>query len=252
MMVLTNSAASAAESEVIEQLVPTGKLRVGIAYAPNPTPLFAARTASGEYRGVPRDIGEALGQSLGVPVEFVVTATTGELTEACVSGAIDVGFMPEDAERRKRLDFSPSYFVIESTYLASEASGIRSMTEIDRPDVTVVGIEGSTTMRASQRSLTAAKVITAKSIDEAMEVLKSGGAQAFALTHDSLPSLQARLPGSHILDGAFQRTGVAIALRKDHPAALSYLKTFIESAKSDGAIRRAFDDAGLKQLPVAP
>jgi polar amino acid transport system substrate-binding protein len=252
LMSMMNPAVSAADSEVLRQLVPTGKLRVGIAYAPNPTPLFAAKSADGDYRGVPRAIGEALAKSLGVPVEFTVTATTGELTEACVSGAIDVGFMPEDAERRKRLDFSPPYFVIESTYLASEASGIRSMAEVDREGVTVVGIEGSTTMRASQRSLTAAKVITAKSIDEAMEVLQSGGAQAFALTHDSLPALQARLPGSLILEGAFQRTGVAIALRKDHPAALGYLKTFIESAKADGRIRRAFDDAGLKQLPIAP
>lgn len=237
---------------IIDQLAPTGTLRIGIAYAPTPTPLFAARNASGEFRGVPRDIGAALARSLGVPAEFVVAATTNELTEACSSGAIDVGFMPEDEERRKRLDFSPPYFMIESTYLATPASGIRSMAEVDRPDVIVVGIEGSTTMRAARRNLTVATVVTAQSIDEAMARLENGEAQAFALTHDSLPRLQARLPGSHILDGAFQRTGVAIAVRKDRPAGLGYLKTFIETAKADGTVRRAFEDAGLQQLRIEP
>lgn len=237
---------------MIEQLAPTGTLRVGIAYAPAPTPLFAAKDASGEFRGVPRDLGEALAKSLGVPVEITVAATTGELTEACASGALDVGFMPEDAERRKRLDFSAPYFVIESTYLVTEASGLRSMADVDRPEVIVVGIDGSTTMRASQRGLTVAKAVTAKSIDEAMALMKSGGAQAFALTHDALPRLQTQLPGSCILDGAFQRTGVAIALRKDRPAGLARLNAFIESAKADGTVRRAFDDAGLQRLPIAP
>ncbi|HMA52020.1 MAG TPA: transporter substrate-binding domain-containing protein, partial [Magnetospirillaceae bacterium] len=131
-------------------------------------------------------------------------------------------------------------------------SGLQTMEEVDRAGVTVIGIEGSTTMRASQRSLTAAKIITAKSVDEAMAVMKGGGAQAFALTHDSLPALQSRLPGSRILDGAFQRTGVAIALRKGLPAALGYLDSFIQSAKRDSTIRRAFDDAGLNRLSVCP
>lgn len=239
-------------SEAIAQLAPTGKLRVGVAYAPSPTPIFAARDAAGDFRGVPRDIGEALGKSLGLPVEFLFTATTNELTEACSSGAIDIGFMPEDEERRKRLDFSPSYFLIESTYLATEASGIQAMEEVDREGVTVVGIDGSTTMRAARRSLTAATMVIAKSIDEAMALMKSGGAQAFALTHDALPRLQGQLPGSRILDGAFQKTGVAIALRKERPAALAYVRAFIDAAKTDGTVRRALDDAGLQRLSIAP
>src|SRR3984893_6292691 len=117
MLALSISAGAAAvEDTVMKQLVPTGKLRVGVAYAPAPTPIFVARDAAGDVHGVPRDLGIALAQALGVPVEIVVVATTGELTEACSPGSIDIGFMPADDERRKRLDFSPPYFVIESTY----------------------------------------------------------------------------------------------------------------------------------------
>ena len=246
------NAEAGVDESVLKQLVPTGTLRVGIAYAPRPTPVFVTKDTAGDVRGVPRDIGAAIAKSLGVPVEYVVKATTGELTDACSSGAIDIGFMPADDERRKRVDFSPPYFVIESTYLAAGSTDIKTLADVDRPDITVVGINGSTTIRAAGRSLKSAKIVAAKSVDEAMEVMKSGGAQALALTHDSLPALQNQLPGSRILDGAFQTTDVAVAVQKDKPAALSYVKDFVTSAKASGVVRKAFDDAGLKGLAIPP
>jgi polar amino acid transport system substrate-binding protein len=85
-----------------------------------------------------------------------------------------------------------------------------------------------------------------------MGMMKAETAQAFALTHEALPTLQKQLPGSRILDGAFQTTGVAIAVQKNRPAALTYVKDFIETAKANGVVRRAFDDVGLRRLSVAP
>ncbi|CAN5116526.1 ABC transporter substrate-binding protein [soil metagenome] len=241
----------AAEDQVLKELVPTGKLRVGLAYAPAPTPIFVARDGA-NVSGPAFDIGNALAKKLGVPVELLVTATTGELTEAGSAGTIDIGFMPADEARKQRLDFSPPYFMIESTFLTTAASGIKSMGEIDRPGLKVVGIDGSTTLRAATRTLKQATVTPAKSVDEAMAMMKAGDVQAFALTHDALPKLQKQLPGSVILDGAFQTVGVAIGIQKNKPAALAYVKAFVEDAKKDGTIRKAFDSAGLQSLSIAP
>lgn len=240
------------ESNLSKELTPTGRLRVGVAYAPKATPIFVARGEDGNYRGLGLDLGRALAQELGVPMDVSVAATTAELTEACVSGAIDVGFMPADEERRKRLDFSPPYFVIESTFLAAGSTGIETLADVDQAGITVVGIAGSTTIRAAGRSLRSATVVAAKSIDEALALLKSGQAQAFALTHDALPPLQKEIPGSRILAGAFQITDVAIAVLKNKPEALACLTRFIEAAKVSGVLRRAFDDAGLNGLKMAP
>ena len=41
--------------------------------------------------------------------------------------------MPVDEERRKRIDFGPVYFLVESTYMVTEASGIKTVDEVDRP-----------------------------------------------------------------------------------------------------------------------
>ena len=122
----------------MKQLVPTGRLRVGVAFAPAPTPIFVVKDAAGDVHGVPCDLGAALAKALDVPVEFVVAATTGELTDACSAGAIDIGFMPADDERRARVDFSPPYFVIECTYLAAGSSDIKTLTVLGPPTLLTV------------------------------------------------------------------------------------------------------------------
>src|ERR1035441_5240315 len=106
-----STGASAVEDDVMKQLVPTGKLRVGVAYAPAFTPIFVAMDAAGNVHGVPLDLGNALAKTLGVPVEIVVVATTGELTDACSSGAIDIGFMQADDKSPTSVNFSPSSFL---------------------------------------------------------------------------------------------------------------------------------------------
>ena len=58
-------------------------------------------------------------------------------------------------------------------------------------------------------------------------------------------------PDLIVLDGAIHRADVAIGLAKGHPAALAYLRNFVEGAKTSGLLRRAFDDAGLKDLAIA-
>jgi polar amino acid transport system substrate-binding protein len=246
------TALPAAGQEVIRELAPTGKLRVGIAVAPVATPVFGVRDAAGGAHGVARDLGAGLAEALGIGVEFVLAATTGEIADRCGSGTLDIGFMPVDDERRKRVDFTPPYFVIESTYLAVAGAGIETLADVDRPEITVVGIAGSTTIRAAGRTLTQAKVVAAASVDEAIATMAAGRAQALALSRDSLPPLQHRFPGSRILDGAFQVTGAAIAVQKHHPAALAYVTQFIENTKKSGVLRRAFDAAGLTNLAIAP
>ncbi len=252
LLAMSITGAAALDNDVVKELAPNGKLRVGVAYAPNPTPVFVTKDPVGEIRGAPRDIGVALAKAAGVPVEFVIAPNTGELTELCATGAIDVGFMPADDERRKRLDFSPAYFVIESTYLVAASTNAKTIADVDRSEFTVVAVSGTATSRAAGRSLKNAKLITAKSVDEAMEMMKAGSAQAFALTRDALPKLQSQLPGSRIVDGAFQTFDVAIATPKNRPAALAFVTNFIKTAKADGTLRRAFDDANLNMLPIAP
>jgi polar amino acid transport system substrate-binding protein len=236
----------------MKELILTGTLRVGVAAAPSASPLFVVKDKDGQPRGVTVDLANELARQLGVPVEFTVAPNTGELVDALEAGKIDLSFMPVDDERKKRIDFGPVYFLVESTYMVTESSGIRTVDEVDRAGIRVVGIANTTTIRAAARSLKNTTIKAMQSIGEAVEMLTSGKADAFALSRDSLPPFVAKLPGSRIVDGGFQLTGIAIAIPKGRPQALAYVIAFLEKAKNSGVCRRAFDRAGLSHLPVAP
>jgi polar amino acid transport system substrate-binding protein len=236
----------------MKQLVPTGTLRVGIVAAPAASTLFVTKDASGEPHGVTVDLAMALGKKLGVPVEFVIAPNSGVITDATANAAIDVTFMPVDEERKKRVAFGPNYVLIESTFMATAASGAKTVAEVDRAGTRVIGIANTTTIRAAARTLKNATLSPVTSVDDAMAALRGGEADAFALSRDSLPVYVRQIPGSRIVDGGFQQTGIAIAIPPNRPDALAYVTAFMEDAKRSGVVRRALDDAGFNDEPVAP
>jgi polar amino acid transport system substrate-binding protein len=136
--------------------------------------------------------------------------------------------------------------------MATGTSGIKTVAEVDRPNVRVVGIANTTTIRAAARSLKSTTISPVPSVDEAMAMLRGGRADAFALSRDSLPPFVAALPGSRIVDGGFQHTGIAIAVPKGRQNALAYVTAFLTEAKASGSVRRALDRAGFPNEPVAP
>jgi polar amino acid transport system substrate-binding protein len=83
-------------------------------------------------------------------------------------------------------------------------------------------------------------------------MLRGGKVDAFALGREALVPYQAEIPGSRILEGHFHTTGIAVAVRKDRPAALAHASAFLKDAKASGLVRRTFDTAGLQSTAVAP
>jgi polar amino acid transport system substrate-binding protein len=234
------------DAMVLKELAPKGKLRVGVAVAPVGSAFWATRDkVSGEPCGVTVDLGRALADALGVPVELVVFQNSGELTEAAARDGWDVSFMPVDDERRRMVDFGPSYYFFESTYIVRPGSPIESLAQVDQPGIRVVGIGETTTARAATRSLKKTTLIPVQTVDQIEAMLKSGQADAAALSRDSLTGLAARIPGSRILDGSFHSTSTAIAVPKNRPAALAYVSDFITGALASGSVQRALDDAGV-------
>jgi polar amino acid transport system substrate-binding protein len=244
--------AACAKETALKDIAPTGKLRVGVVYAPVATAFFVTKDADGRPHGVTVDLANELAARLGVPIEFMVAPNSGEVTEATSAGALDVAFMPVDDERKTKVDFGPAYYFGESTYLVRPGSDIRTLADVDRAQVRVIGIANTTTIRSATRALKTATIAPVASVGDAMAMMRAGTADAFALSKDSLRPLAATVPGSRILDEAFHKVGIAIAVPKNRPAALAYASDFMEAAKASGSVRRALDRAGMLGEAVAP
>ena len=179
----------------MKEIAPTGKLRVGVVYAPVATAFFVTKDADGRPHGVTVDLANELAAKLGVPIEFTVAPNSGEVTEATSAGAVDVTFMPVDDERKTKVDFGPAYYFGESTYLVRPGSDIRTLADVDRAQVRVIGIANTTTIRSATRALKTATIAPVPSVEDAMAMMRAGKADAFALSKDSMRPLAATLQG---------------------------------------------------------
>jgi polar amino acid transport system substrate-binding protein len=238
--------------DALRQLAPTGKLRGGIVVSPAASAFFAIKDDRGEVRGVTVDLMRSFAEALKLPLELQIFSNSGQVTDAVASGDCDVAFMPQDAERTKKVDFGPAYYFISSTYLVPAGSKIQSIDEVNRPGVRIVGISNTTTVRSARRTAPNASVEEVPSVDLMTEMAASGKGDAFALSHDSFAGLLPKLPGARVLAGHFQQTGIAVAVPKGRAAALKIVSGLIEDAKKSGAVRRALDTAGFKDAEVAP
>jgi polar amino acid transport system substrate-binding protein len=236
----------------MSELTPTGKLRVAIAVAPAPSAQFAVKDEAGNYRGVAVDLGAALAKKLGVPVEYVVFNSSGEVQAAAADNKWDVAFMPVDEERKKFVDFGNAYHVLQSTYLVAPGSSIATVADANQAGVRIGGIGGTATFRASNRAAKHATHVTFESADQAVAAFSGGKLDAIAFSRESLTGIAGKVPGSRILDGGFMNSTTSIAVPKGKAQSLATVTEFIEEAKASGLVRQSLDEMGLKSSQVAP
>ncbi len=237
--------------EDLKQLAPTGTLRGGVVIAPAASAFFAIKE-KGDVKGVTVDLVRGFAKALKLPLTLQVYDNSGQVTEAVAKGECDIAFMPQDAERAKRVDFGPAYYLIESTYLVPAGSTIKSIDEVNRPGRRIVAISNTTTARSARRTAPNASVEEVPSVDQMTEMARQGQGDAFALSHDSFAGLLPKLPGARVLSGNFQQTGIAVAVPQGRPVALKIASELLEVAKTSGLVRRALDAAGFPDAIVAP
>jgi polar amino acid transport system substrate-binding protein len=233
-----------------DQIAPTGKLRVAIAISPAGGAFWSTKTESGGYAGVPVDLGKEMAAQLGVPVEYVVHNNSGQITDAASKGTWDVTFLPKDPERETKMSFGPIYEVADATYIVKPNSTVTNFATLDQPGVKVAAVNNTTTMRGAIAHLKNAKVTGYQTYDEIFGLLSKGEIDAFALSRDQLNAMSKKIPGTKVLDETFKQTVTAVAVPPNHPESLAFAAKFLTEAISNGTLRKAYDNNGLKDSPI--
>lgn len=239
------------DAAVLQQLAPTGKLRLAIAVAPSPSAQFAIQDG-GTFKGVAVTLGAALAQKLGVPLEIVAHKASGEIQNSAADNKWDVAFLPVDDERKKFVDFGNAYHLLQSTFLVAPNSRIASVSDANTKGVGIGGVANTATFRAAVKATPNATHIAFAGVDAAIAAMNEKRIEAIALSRESLSGLVSKIPGSRILDDVFLKSSTAICVPKGKPDALVYASAFIEEAKASGLVRKALDEMGLKASQVAP
>ena len=233
------------------ELAPTGTLRVGLILSNQVLVTKDAQT--GELRGVTVALGKALAQRIDVPFEPVGYANPAALVKSFGGNEWDIAFLAFDPARATDVDFSPAYMVVDNTYLVPTGSKLQSVDTADRPEVKIAVPERSAPDLFLSRNLKAAQIVRVPGGAEiAVEVLRSGRADAYAENAHMLSLYSERLPGSRVLEGRYTVIQHAIATPKGRAAAAQFVRQFVEQSKNDGTVRDAIVKADLRRASVAP
>jgi len=238
-----------ASDEASKALAPTGRLRVGL-YMGNPLSVVRDPKTQ-ELKGAAFELGQHLARRMDVPFEPVVYPSIGALLDGARTSQWDVAMFQVSPARARDFDFTPPVIQIELGYLVLANSPLTSAADAQTAGIRIAVQDNSQAEAILSRALPLATLVRAGGLAAAMELVKSGKADAIATVKPSLFELSRQFPGSRVLDGRFAEEYIVMAIPKGRDAGVPYAREFVDEAKSSGLVKAAIEKSGAQGAVVA-
>ncbi len=178
----TASDAAAQDSPVLDRIVETSTLRVGMSGSQPP---FSMKARDGALMGLEVDLANTLAAMMKVEVEFV-EKPFADLIPALESGEVDMVLsgMSITTDRSRSVSFVGPYVMSGKSILTKSATlaAIQDAGDLNVSEIRLVALKNSTSEKFVRTNLPAAQLTTVASYDEAIEMLRAD--QAGALIAD--------------------------------------------------------------------
>jgi len=228
------------------ELAPTGRLRAGMNLG---NTLFTTKDpATGELRGVSVDVMRELALRLGVPVEFIVHATPGDVADAVQKGTWDVAILAIEQSRAQTIAFSPPITEIEATYAVRKDSPLRSIEQVDVSGIRISAPEKAGYELYLTRTLRNATLVRAKSFQASIDLFNDQRADALAGLKPMLLESMNRMPDARLVEGRFMAVNHGLGTPRERGAAAEYFKTFVQEMNASGFVARSIERHGVQGL----
>lgn len=175
---------AAAQTSTLQKVKQSGELRIGVAPG---DPWYYRDPSSGQWTGMGVLVGEQIAKNLGVKLVPVET-TWGNSVAALQSGQIDVMFVLDATDERKRaIDFptKPLLWYAQGI-LGKEGLAAKKWDDLNKPDVRIGVALGTATDRDLTKRLPNAKIERFTNTDETVAAFNAGRVDAIAFYHPAL------------------------------------------------------------------
>jgi polar amino acid transport system substrate-binding protein len=239
------SAVSNSKEEVVKDLAPGGKLRVGINFGN----MVLAQGTPDAPRGITPDLSRELGKRLGVPVEFIPYDAAGKTFEALKAGKLDIIFLAIEPVRAAEIEFTAPYVLIEGVYLVPKDSPLKTVADVDRDGVRIGVNKDSAYDLFLTRTLKHAKLLRA---EDGVALFVKDKLDAAAGVKQPLVLFAKTNPNVRVMDGRFMEIRQAVGTPKGRTVGARYLHSFIEEMKENGFVADALKRSNQPDAAVAP
>lgn len=232
-------------SDAIEDLTPTGKLRVGINLG---NPVLAQGTLEAPS-GVTVDLAHELGKRLGVAAEMTTVDAARKSVEALKAGTVDLIFLAIEPVRATDVEFTPPYVLIEGVYLVPRQSLIKTNADVDAAGIRIGVKRGSAYDLFLTRTLKHAEIVRG---DEGIDIFVKEKLSAGAGVKQPAAAYARAHPEVRMLDDRFMEIRQAMGVAKGRIAGANYLRGFIEEMKANGFVAEALKRSHQGDATIAP
>ena len=206
----------------------------------------------GSYWGFGIEVAGEIAKRLGVGVQFVPTSwptlTADVLAEPQIFDLAISGITITDT-RRETMLMSEGYLANGKTILcrASEADRYKSLTDIDKPEVTVMVNPGGLNEKFANNNLTHANIVVYQKNEEIPTLVAEGAADVMITEITEAPYYVQTDPrlAAPLLNDPFTHGEIGVLMQKGQEDLLQMVNNVIRQMKSDGSLRKLHEKYGL-------
>lgn len=234
---------------IVNQIAPTGILRVGINLG-NPI-LAGLDPSTKEPIGVSVDLALELANQLNIKATFKSYQKASDTIDSLKSGDSDLIFVAVDPVRGKELAYSSAYIQIEGAYMVRDNSTITSNESVDQTGNHIVVGKGSAYDLYLTRELKNASIVRANSSQDVLDDFMNSSYEVAAGVKQQLEMDAKRYKNLRMLPGRFMVINQAMAVAKDRTISAEYLNTFIQQMKESKFIQSSLINHNIQGATVA-
>ena len=241
MLILTACAGmqtGTSQSPVLDRISMNGELVVGTAAS---MPPLNMTTKDGEIIGMEIDLAKAMAASMGVKLRLEAMRFH-ELLPALEAGKIDMVLsgMTITPQRNMKVAFAGPYFKSGKAILTKLPTMAEAQTpeDIHDPRKSIVTLRGSTSEQFVKENLPKIKLVTAKSYDEAIDMVINGKVDALFADYTVCVVAIFRYPEESLLTVVSPLTyePLGIALPDNDPLFVNWVDNYLTTLEDSGAL----------------
>jgi len=256
---LLASSAVTAQAPVLNRVIKTGTLRVGMSADQPPLNM---KSKSGQMIGLEVDLAKALAQALGFELE-IVQKPFGQLLGALKKGKVDMVMSGVDITPERTKDFlfvGPYLLSGKSLVTTSETlADADTVGDLNTPDVTFVALKNSASAAFVKKNMPKAKFVGVDDYEKGVAMVIDGKAGAMIADVPACALAVLRNPeaGLVTLAGSLSVEPMGIAVSAKDARFYNLIHNYIGAIEATGllsALRQKWfeDPSWLGRAPVTP
>ncbi len=244
----------------LHRICRSGRLRVARYDGQRPPFFFSGD--DGKWQGFDVDLAADIARRLGVEVEPRLTASFDEVVDRVASGDADLAIskLSITLERSQRVRFSKPYMTVYQTLLINRLAAPQQddpFIALDRPEVRVGALEGSSYIGYAEREFPAAQVVPQADFAQMMTGVTESRLEAALVDSARANTWRRDNPERLIQVRAFvardRKDLLAFAVNWRDTHLLAWLDLYLDSIREDGTAERFYDqwflETGEDQAP---